>query len=239
MLDSELSGETVRTVNAMPVVGNGLNFIGGADNREGGKPPLPPSLPDVCNHRDGVVRLRSDDHLVLRSGSANHGRGSAAVWECASIDRALGVFNAEDGPLVITVGNNAQFERFCREVIERPGLPKMRFRTNIGRAANRALLVPELEREIDRRKCGALLERLAGAGIPCGDVLGLHEALTSKRAIDAGLVTTQPHPVAGSTRVLAPPYRLDGSRPPVRRAPPTLGQGTKDVLQLTRQRVLG
>ena len=76
-----------------------------------------------------------------------------------------------------------------------------------------------------------LLTRLANAGIPCGEVLGLHQALTSQRAIDAGLVTTQPHPVAGSVNVLVPPWRFDGERLPVRSAPPTLGEGTRDVLQ--------
>ena len=143
-----------------------------------------------------------------------------------------GVFDAADGPLVITVGNNSQFTRFCRDVIERPDLAEdERFQTNIGRAANREALVLELKREIGRRARGVLLERLAQAGIPCGEVLGLHEALTSKRATDAGLVTTQPHPEAGSTHVLAPPYRFDGARLPVRSAPPQLGEGTKDVLQ--------
>jgi crotonobetainyl-CoA:carnitine CoA-transferase CaiB-like acyl-CoA transferase len=143
-----------------------------------------------------------------------------------------GVFDAADGPLVITVGNNSQFARFCREVIERPDLADDdRFQTNINRAANREVLVPELNREIGRRKRQVLLQRLTQAGIPCGEVLGLHEALTSKRATDAGLVTTQPHPEAGSTHVLAPPYRFDGARLPVRSAPPQLGEGTKDVLQ--------
>ncbi|MGF6899812.1 CaiB/BaiF CoA transferase family protein [Paraburkholderia sp. GAS348] len=143
-----------------------------------------------------------------------------------------GVFDATDGPLVITVGNNSQFTRFCRDVIGRPDLAEdERFQTNIGRAANREALVPELKREIGRRARGVLLERLVQAGIPCGEVLGLHEALTSKRATDAGLVTTQPHPEAGSTHVLAPPYRFDGARLPVRSAPPQLGEGTKDVLK--------
>jgi crotonobetainyl-CoA:carnitine CoA-transferase CaiB-like acyl-CoA transferase len=143
-----------------------------------------------------------------------------------------GVFDAADGPLVITVGTNAQFARFCRDVIERPDLADdVRFRTNVGRAANRDVLAPEIDREVARRERTVLLERLAKAGIPCGEVLGLHEALTSKRAADAGMVTSQPHPEAGSTPVLAPPYRFDGVRLPVRRAPPTLGEGTKDVLQ--------
>ncbi|RKF33352.1 CaiB/BaiF CoA-transferase family protein [Paraburkholderia fungorum] len=143
-----------------------------------------------------------------------------------------GVFGAADGPLVITVGNNGQFMRFCREVIERPDLAEdERFQTNIGRAANREVLVPELNREIARRPRQVLLARMTQACIPCGEVLGLHEALTSKRATDAGLVTTQPHPEVGSTPVLAPPYRFDGARLPVRSAPPQLGEGTEDVLQ--------
>ena len=143
-----------------------------------------------------------------------------------------GVFDAEDGPVVIAVGTNRQYERFCREVIERPDLvDEERFRTNIVRAANREALVPEIRRELGKRKRLDLLARLSQAGIPCGEVLGLHEALTSKRATEGGLVTTYTHPEAGSTHVLAPPYRFDGVRLPVRSGPPKLGEGTNDVLQ--------
>jgi crotonobetainyl-CoA:carnitine CoA-transferase CaiB-like acyl-CoA transferase len=39
-----------------------------------------------------------------------------------------------------------------------------------------------------------------------------------------------PHPVVGTTPVFAPPYRLDGRRLPIRNAPPTLGEGTREVL---------
>jgi len=143
-----------------------------------------------------------------------------------------GVYDAADGPLVVACGNNSQFARFCNDVIERPELATdERFKTNLKRSANRDVLVPILTFELGRRKRKDLLERLAGAGIPCGEVAGLHEALTSKRATDAGLVTTQTHPVAGDIKVMAPPYRFDGERLPVRKAPPTLGEGTQEVLQ--------
>jgi len=143
-----------------------------------------------------------------------------------------GVYDALDGPVVVACGNNSQFTRFCNDVIERPDLEAdERFKTNLGRSANRAILVPEIRREIGARKRKDLLDRLTRAGIPCGEVAGLHEALTSKRALDAGLVTTLPHPDAGSVHVLAPPYRFDGVRLPVRSAPPRLGEGTKQVLQ--------
>lgn len=143
-----------------------------------------------------------------------------------------GVFDSEDGPLVITVGNNAQFVRFCRDVIDRPDLAEDdRFRTNIARAQNRSALLPEIDRELARRKRALLLERLKKANIPCGEVLGLHEALSSERATGSGLVANLPHPETGVVQVLSPPYRFDGARPPVRRAPPPLGEGTREVLQ--------
>ncbi|WP_175766846.1 CaiB/BaiF CoA transferase family protein [Burkholderia cenocepacia] len=141
-----------------------------------------------------------------------------------------GVFDAADGPLVITVGNNTQFARFC-DAIERPDLAAdERYKTNLGRSQNRADLLPEIRRELARRSRATLLAALADAGIPCGEVLGLHEALTSDRATRAGLVTRQPHPVAGAVDVLAPPYRFDGTRLPVRGAPPVLGADTEAVL---------
>lgn len=142
-----------------------------------------------------------------------------------------GVFDAQDGPLIVAVGNNAQFERFCTDVIERPDIAAdERYKTNVVRGQNRDTLVPELLRELRARPRALLLQRLAAVGIPCGEVLGLLEALTSQRAQDAGLVTQQPHPVAGQTHVMAPPYRLDGERLPVRRAPPVLGEATSEIL---------
>lgn len=141
-----------------------------------------------------------------------------------------GVFQAADGPVVITVGTNAQWARFCLTVIERPDLAAdPRFRTNLLRGQNRAELLPDLYGEIGRRPRAQLLAALRQAGIPCGEVLGVHEALTSQRALRGGMVTKQFHPDAGSTDILAPPYRFDGERLPVRRPPPQL-DGDRDAI---------
>lgn len=142
-----------------------------------------------------------------------------------------GVFDAADGPLVITVGNNAQYQRFCHEVIDRPDLAAdARFQTNLDRSKYRDALLPEVNRELLKRKRDDLLAKLAAAKIPCGEVLGLHEALTSPRARDAGLINTYPHPVAGQIDLLSPPYRFDGERLPVTRIPPSLAADTAEVL---------
>ena len=143
-----------------------------------------------------------------------------------------GMFEAQDGPLIIAVGNNSQFDKFCRQVVMRPDIVEdPRFATNVERARNRLTLLPEMKALIASFPRDVLLERLTAAGIPCGRVAGLHEALTSERTRRGGLLQEMPHPVAGTTHVFAPPYRLDGQRLPIRNAPPTLGAATREVLQ--------
>lgn len=143
-----------------------------------------------------------------------------------------GMFEAQDGPLIIAVGNNSQFDKFCRQVVMRPDIVEdPRFATNVERARNRLILLPEMKALIASFPRDVLLERLTAAGIPCGRVAGLHEALTSERTRRGGLLQEMPHPVAGTTHVFAPPYRLDGQRLPIRNAPPTLGAATREVLQ--------
>ncbi|MBY4897167.1 CaiB/BaiF CoA-transferase family protein [Cupriavidus sp. AU9028] len=143
-----------------------------------------------------------------------------------------GVFDAADGPLVVTVGNNGQFQRFCREVIGRPEwADDERFATNTARSANREILLPQLREALRGFTRAQLLERLTAAQIPCGEVLGLFEALTSERTAAAGLLHRFEDSEAGTQAVLAPPYAMDGQRMPVRMPPPHLGEHTQTVLK--------
>jgi crotonobetainyl-CoA:carnitine CoA-transferase CaiB-like acyl-CoA transferase len=164
------------------------------------------------------------DALILGKDPARYGNAHPSIMP-------YGMFEAADGPLIIAVGNNSQFDKFCRQVVMRPDIVEdPRFATNVARARNRVALAPLLTELICQFPRDVLLERLMAQGIPCGKVAGLHEALTSERTQRGGLVQNMPHPVAGTTHVFAPPYRLDGQRLPIRNAPPTLGEGTREVL---------
>ncbi|MDZ7892032.1 MAG: CoA transferase [Rhodoferax sp.] len=164
------------------------------------------------------------DALILGKDPARYGNAHPSIMP-------YGMFEAADGPLIIAVGNNNQFDKFCRQVVMRPDIVEdHRFATNVERARNRVALAPLLTDLICQFPREVLLERLMAQGIPCGKVAGLHEALTSERTQRGGLVQNMPHPVAGTTQVFAPPYRLDGQRLPIRNAPPTLGEGTREVL---------
>jgi len=143
-----------------------------------------------------------------------------------------GVFEAADGPLVIAVGNNGQFKRFCEEVIQAPELPAdPRFATNTERAKNRPALLPILLGKIGMFGRADLIARMNAAGIPCGEVLGLYEALQSERTAQTQVWHRFEDSEAGPQAVHAPPYIIDGARASVRHPPPHLGEHTAEVLR--------
>jgi len=142
-----------------------------------------------------------------------------------------GVFDAADGPLVIAVGNNGQFRKLCDEVIHRPALARdPRFEKNTERSKNRHELLPILVACIREHTRDTLLARLQQAGIPCGEVLGLYEAMQSERTAQTRVLHHFEDPQAGAQAVHAPPYVIDGARCSVRHTPPDLGQHTDEVL---------
>jgi crotonobetainyl-CoA:carnitine CoA-transferase CaiB-like acyl-CoA transferase len=140
-------------------------------------------------------------------------------------------FQTSDGFIILAVGNDAQFERFCA-LAGRPELAvDERFRRNSGRVEHRDLLLPEVI-EIMRSKTGAeWLDQLNARGIPCGPINNIDQVFADAQVRHRGLQLELPHPSAGRMPGIANPIRL--SRTPVEyhRPPPLLGQHTDEVLQ--------
>ena len=136
-------------------------------------------------------------------------------------------FDASDKPLVVAVGNNAQFARLC-EVIGRPELADdERYATNPDRVANREELVSELQKEFRGRTADEWTGEIRGAGVPCGPVNALADVFADEHVLESGMLQELDHPTAGTLRMLASPLLVDGERLPIRRPPPTLGQHTE------------
>ncbi|MCK6451517.1 MAG: CoA transferase [Alphaproteobacteria bacterium] len=141
-------------------------------------------------------------------------------------------FTASDGDVVVAVGNDGQFRKFCTEVLERPELAQdPRFLGNPVRSQNRDALLPIIAAAMKEKPRSFWIERMLAAGVPGGAVRNVKEALASPEAEARRMVREVPHKLAGSVRLMGSP--LNFSATPVREpvAPPTLGQHTDEVLR--------
>ena len=141
------------------------------------------------------------------------------------------VFEAADGFLILAIGNDGQFLRFCRFA----GVPELaedeRFGTNAARVRHRDILFPIIAEIIGRHPRRHWLEGLEPLQVPAGPVNSLAEAFGDPQAQARGMAVTLAHPLSPAPLPLvANPVRLSESPPEYRRAPPTLGQHTDEVL---------
>ncbi len=139
-------------------------------------------------------------------------------------------FATRDGYLILAIGNDGQFRRFC-EVAGRPDLAgDPRFATNSGRVDHRAELVPVLEEIIGSRTSASWLADLEPAGVPCGPINDLAQVFADPQVEHRRMRVEVAHPLAGRAEVVASPIKLSAT-PVVPPAPaPALGQHTGEVL---------
>ena len=141
-------------------------------------------------------------------------------------------FAASDGHLLIAVGNDAQFVRFCDAIGAAELAQDPRYGTNLDRIRNRETLIPALRAILAGFSKADILARLQDVKVPCGPINTVAEALESDQAkARATVVDVACRDVAaGHVRLLANPLKFSAT--PVRydRAPPRFGQDTDAVL---------
>ena len=140
------------------------------------------------------------------------------------------VFEAADGHLILAVGNDTQFARFCAVAGCAPLATDQRFARNADRVRHRETLVPLLAEIVRQRSKQDWLAALEAAKVPCGAINNLAEVFADPQVIARGMAVTVPHPMADGLRLVASPMKLSATPPTVRRAPPLLGQHTDEVL---------
>jgi crotonobetainyl-CoA:carnitine CoA-transferase CaiB-like acyl-CoA transferase len=141
-------------------------------------------------------------------------------------------FAASDGDVVVAVGNDGQFRKFCSDVLGKPELATdPRFIGNPVRSQHRDALLPLIAAVMKEKPRDHWIERMLAAGVPGGAVRNVKEALASPEAQARRMVREVPHPLAGTVKIMGSPLNFSGTpvREPV--APPTLGQHTDDVLR--------
>lgn len=140
-------------------------------------------------------------------------------------------FSTSDGTLIIAVGNDGQFRRLCA-LIGAPGLAEdVRFATNERRVANRADLVSMLNERLETRPRAQWLQLFAAGGIPAGPINTLEQLFADPHVQHRGLRIELSRDGLGAVPGVACPIRLSSTPVRYERAPPALGEGTRQVLR--------
>ena len=139
-------------------------------------------------------------------------------------------FEAADGQIMLAIGNDDQWRRFCEiaGILELAADP--RFATNPQRVINRAALQPRLDAAIAARSRADWLRLCEGAGVPCGAVRDIGETLADSQLAARDMIATFEHAVAGTIRVVGSPIKLSEHPPQMAAPPPALGEHTDSIL---------
>ena len=139
-------------------------------------------------------------------------------------------FKASDGWIIIAVGNDEQYRRFCAT----GGRPELssdpRFLRVQDRIRNREQLIPLLAQMVETRPSQDWIDALEAAGVPCGPINDLAQVFRNPQVLARGLRVDIEREDAGPVKLVGNPMRLSAT--PVRYTlpPPRLGEHTREVL---------
>lgn len=140
------------------------------------------------------------------------------------------VFPTEDGHIVLSVGNDPTFVRFCEAFSLSHLLEDERFATNAARVRNRKLVTDTLTPVMQRHPTDWWVERLEALKIGCGPINKLSQVFTDPQVVARGMVKEMAHGTGQTVKVIANPVQLSETPPDYRIAPPLLGEHTDAVL---------
>ena len=180
---------------------------------------------EVCLYDSGLAMLINvaSNYLVSGKDARRFGNGHPSIVPYTT-------YPASDGLIAVAVGNDGQFVRFAETVRHPEWARDPRFAKNPDRVTNREALDDLIAQALKRETSSIWIEKLRAAGVPCGPINSVAEALTDPHTLARGMVRTVKHPKVGDLRMLGIPFRLSATPEAIRRAPPLLGQHTEEVL---------
>ncbi|MBY0595610.1 CaiB/BaiF CoA transferase family protein [Bacillus bingmayongensis] len=141
------------------------------------------------------------------------------------------VFKAEDGDLVVAVGNDEQFYKFC-VLLGRQDLSRLeRYKTNAGRLQYKDELVNIIANEMKKKKKEEWKQLLDEAGIPNGPILNVKEALETEQAVARDMTIHMEHPTIENLKLVGSPLNLTKTPVQMQKHPPLHGEHTEKILR--------
>jgi formyl-CoA transferase len=140
------------------------------------------------------------------------------------------VFEAADGPLVLAVGNDAQFARLCEVAGAADLAADERFVRNAGRVRHREELIARLAAIFATRSAQAWEDALCAVDVPCGRINDMAQVFEQPQVKARGMKISLDHPAAGPVPLVGSPLRFSDTPVEYRLPPPRLGEHTDAVL---------
>jgi crotonobetainyl-CoA:carnitine CoA-transferase CaiB-like acyl-CoA transferase len=140
------------------------------------------------------------------------------------------VFEVADGHLILAVGNDGQFQRFCTVAGCEALAQDPRFAKNADRVRHRDALVPLLAERLCTRRRADWLAALDAATVPCGPINNLAEVFADPQVQAREMTVNVAHPHDANLKLVASPMKLSATPVQTRLPPPLLGQHTDEVL---------
>ena len=140
------------------------------------------------------------------------------------------VFEVADGHLILAVGNDGQFKRFCDVAGCAELATDARFAVNANRVRHRDTLVPLLAARLRQRSRSDWLAALEASKVPCGPINDLADVFADPQVQARDMIVRLPHPLTDALELVASPMKLSATPVQVQRPPPLLGQHTDEVL---------
>ena len=142
------------------------------------------------------------------------------------------VMPTADGYIVLSVGNDPTFERFCKLAECEELLEDVRFQTNAARVSNRDFVTKTLNEITSNKSSEWWLTELEKEKIGCGPINNLDQVFADPHVKARDMVVEMDHPAMGNKpiKLIANPIKLSKTPPTYREAPPLLGQHTDEIL---------
>ncbi|WP_447739932.1 CaiB/BaiF CoA transferase family protein [Variovorax boronicumulans] len=176
----------------------------------------------------GMAILANQASAFLNTGKAPGRQGNTHPSLAPYQD-----FPTQDGAMLLAIGNNGQFARFCEAAGHAEWAADERFATNTLRVKHRGVLIPMMEELTRTRTTADWVALLEDKAVPCGPINDIAQAFDDAQVQARGLAVTLPRDAGdgiASITGVASPLRLTATPPVLRRAPPALGQHTQEVL---------
>ena len=140
-------------------------------------------------------------------------------------------FATSDSYIILAVGNDDQYRRFCA-VAQSPGLAAdERYLTNADRVRNRESLIPQLREVFKTRTKAWWIAELGKAGVPCGPINSLEEVFADPQVVARSMCQTVDHSHAGKIPLVGTPMKFSKTPAGTVQPPPLLGEHTDQVLE--------